>query len=115
LTQGRGGEAYFVLDDGGAVTFREFLPELASAAGFELEGLNVLGWLVRAIAFGAEKAYRLKLVRQAPPITRFNMNLFSRDCILVDAKARREMGYAPPVSREAGLNALAASTPAVTL
>lgn len=114
LTQGRGGEAYFVHDDGGAVAFRDFLPKLASAAGFELKGPDVPGWLLRALAFGAEKAYRLKLLYQAPPISRFNVNVFSRDCILIDAKARREMGYAPPVSREAGLNALAASIQSVT-
>ncbi|MEI9977622.1 MAG: NAD-dependent epimerase/dehydratase family protein [Edaphobacter sp.] len=115
LTQGRGGEAYFVLDEGGAVSFRDFLPKLASASGFELKGHDVPGWLVRAIAFVAEKAYRFKLLRQTPPITRFSANVFSRDCVLVDAKARREMGYVPPISRESGLSALTTSLPTVSL
>lgn len=107
LTRGRGGEAYFVLDDGGPVTFRDFLPKMAAAAGFALKGREVPGWLVRAVAYGAEKGWRILPLPGAPPLTRFAVNVLSRECILNDAKARREMGYAPPFSREAGLTAMA--------
>ncbi|MDE3115871.1 MAG: NAD-dependent epimerase/dehydratase family protein [Pseudomonadota bacterium] len=109
LTKGRGGEAYFVLDDGGPVSFRDFLPRMADAAGFELKGREVSGWLARSIAFLAEKAWRTLPLSGAPPLTRFGANILSRECILVDAKARVEMGYAPPFTREQGLAALAAS------
>lgn len=109
LSAGRGGEAYFVLDDGGPVTFRDFLPKMAEAAGFRLEGREVPGWLVRTMAFVAEKAWRTLPIPGQPPITRFGANILSRDCILLDAKARAEMGYQPPYSREEGLQALAAS------
>lgn len=110
LTEGRSGEAYFVLDDGGPVTFRDFLPRMAEAAGFKLEGRDVPGWLVRTMAFLSEKAWRTLPLSGQPPITRFGANILSRDCILVDAKARTEMGYHPPFSREEGLRALAASS-----
>ena len=109
LTRGRSGEAYFVLDGGGPVTFRAFLPKLAEAAGFELKGREVPGWLARGMAFVAEKAWRMLPLSGAPPLTRFGANILSRDCILVDNKARAELGYAPPFTREQGLAALASS------
>lgn len=109
LTQGKSGEAYFVLDDGGPVMFRDFLPKMTEAAGFKLEGREVPGWLVRMMAFVAEKAWRTLPLSGQPPITRFGANILSRDCILIDAKARLEMGYRPPFTREQGLAALAAA------
>ncbi|WP_158792262.1 NAD(P)-dependent oxidoreductase [Granulicella sp. L60] len=109
LTRGRGGEAYFVLDDGGPVTLREFLPQLTATAGFELKGREIPGWLARSIAFTTEKAWRVLHLSGQPPVPRFNVNVVSRDCILSDAKARQEMGYSPPFSREAGLEALRAA------
>ena len=109
LTVGRGGEAYFVLDGGGPVTFRDFLPRMAEAAGFKLEGRAMPGWLVRAMAFAAEKLWRVLWLPGAPPITRFGAAILSRDCTLSGSKARREMGYAPPFTREQGLAALAAA------
>ena len=110
LSNGRSGEAYFVLDDGGPVAFRDFLPKLAEAAGFELKGREVPGWLARSIAFLSEKVWRTLPLSGAPPLTRFGANILSRECILVDAKARAEMGYAPPFTREQGLAALVASS-----
>jgi nucleoside-diphosphate-sugar epimerase len=109
LTNGRSGEAYFVLDGGGPVTFRAFLPKLAEAAGFALKGGEAPGWLIRATAFLAEKTWRTLPLSGAPPLTRFGANILSRECILSDAKARSEMHYVPPFTREQGLEALAAA------
>ena len=108
LTKGNSGEAYFVLDDGGPVSFREFLPRLAEAAGFQLVGRDVPGWVVRCIAFLSEKAWRALPLSGAPPLTRFGANILSRECILEDTKARTQMGYLPPFTRSEGLTALAA-------
>jgi nucleoside-diphosphate-sugar epimerase len=109
LTQGRSGEAYFVLDDGGPVAFRDFLPKMAEAAGFVLKGNEMPGSLIRAIAFFAEKAWRILPLSGAPPIARFGANILSRECSLSDAKARNDMNYRPPFTREQGLLALAAA------
>ena len=109
LSEGRSGEAYFVLDDGGAIPFREMLSRLAMAAGFELNGPDVPGGLVRSLAYVLEKTWRLLGRANAPPITRFAANLLSRDCILIDEKARSELGYAPAMTREMGLAGLANS------
>lgn len=107
LIKGRGGEAYFVLD-GQPVIFREFLTRLAKAAGITLPDREVPAWLVRAMAYASEKAWRVLPLPGRPPITRFAASIMSRDCMLIDAKARQEMGYAPPFTMEAGLAAVAA-------
>lgn len=108
LTNGKGGEAYFVLD-GDPVVFREFMTRMMKVAGIEPPAREVPGWLVRSIAYVGENIYRALGVKSAPPLTRFTANIMSRDCILVDAKARREMGYAPRISMDEGMTRLAAS------
>lgn len=105
LTKGRSGEAYFVLD-GAPVVFREMLTRMAAAAGFTLPDREIPGWLVRAIAYLGETAWRLLPLPGRPPLVRFTANIMSRDCILNDAKARREMGYQPPFTIEQGLEQL---------
>lgn len=107
LEKGRGGEAYFVLD-GPPVVLRDFLTRMAQAAGFTLPDREVPGWIVRAIAYWSEKAWRTLPLKGRPPLTRFAAGIMSRDCILVDEKAHREMGYAPPFTVEQGLAAVAA-------
>ncbi len=110
LAKGNSGEAYFVLDDGGPVSFREFLPKLAEAAGFQLTGREVSAWMVRSMAFLAEKAWRALALSGAPPLTRFGANILSHECILVDAKARMHMGYDPPFTRSQGFSVLTAAS-----
>ncbi len=110
LTKGEGGQAYFVLDDGGPVVFREFMTKMLAAAGIDPGNRSVPGWLVRAIAYVGETAYRALNLKSKPPLTRFTANIMSRDCILTDAKARKEMAYAPPFTVEQGLAALKQST-----
>jgi nucleoside-diphosphate-sugar epimerase len=108
LTKGKGGEAYFVLD-GKPVVFREFMTRMLQAAGIVPPDRAVPGWVVRTIAYVGETAYRVLNIKAAPPLTRFTANIMSRDCILLDAKARKDMGYVPKVTMEEGLQALAAS------
>ena len=108
LTKGQSGEAYFVLD-GPPVVFRDLLTRMAAAAGFTLPDRNVPAWLIRAIAYVSEKAWRILPLSGRPPLTRFTAGIMSCDCILVDAKARRDMGYQPPFSMDQGMEALGAS------
>ena len=109
LTKGQGGDAYFVLD-GPPVVFRDFMTRMLKAGGVTPGDRAVPGWLVRTIAYVGEKTWRGLNLKGKPPLTRFTANIMSRDCILLDAKARRDMGYAPPATIEQGLQALAAST-----
>jgi nucleoside-diphosphate-sugar epimerase len=108
LTKVQGGEAYFVLD-GPPVVFREFMTKMLKAGGVTPGDRAIPGWLVRTIAYAGETTWRALNLKSKPPLTRFTANIMSRDCILNDARARREMGYAPPISVDDGLKALAAS------
>jgi len=105
LTKGVGGNAYFVLD-GPPVVFREFMTKMLNAAGVTPGDRAVPGWVVRTIAYLGETSYRALGIKSKPPLTRFTANIMSRDCILVDDKARKEMGYAPAVTIDQGLAAL---------
>ncbi len=108
LTKGEGGQAYFILD-GEPVVFREFMTKMMQAAGITPGNRAVPGWVVRSIAYLGETTWRALNLKSKPPLTRFTANIMSRDCILNDAKARREMGYAPVVTMAEGLKTLAAS------
>lgn len=106
LTEGMPGEAYFVLDDG-ASTMREMITGMAAARGITLPDDNVPGWLAAAIGRACEALWRGLPLRGAPPLTRHAAMVMARTCVLDDAKARRELGYRPVISRAAGLQALA--------
>jgi len=109
LTRGRGGEAYFVLD-GEPVVFREFASQMLKAAGVQPPLRDMPGWLVRSIAWTTETLWRVLGITSKPPLTRFTANIMSRDCTLVDAKARADLDYRPVITREEGLKALARAT-----
>lgn len=106
LEQGRGGEAYFVTD-GEVTDFRTFLPKMMAAYGVALPDRSLPGWVARPAAAVVEGAWRALGLRARPPLTRHAVDLMCCDCVLVDDKARRELGYAPVFSVERGLEALA--------
>jgi nucleoside-diphosphate-sugar epimerase len=107
LTKGRGGEAYFVLDDG-VRPMREMITRMAEAKHLTLANRSVPGWFADFLGSACEFVWGAFPLKGDPPITRFSAMILSRDCILSDAKIRREMGYAPVVSVEDGMAALAA-------
>lgn len=101
LEHGRGGEAYFVLDDGD-VTFRSFVTAYAATAGVDLGSAGTLpGWVARGLA--ATLAPVFGALGRKPPLTPFAAAMASREITLVGTKAARELGYAPVVARDAGL------------
>lgn len=109
LTEGRGGEAYFILDDG-EVSMREIISGMAASAGLSLPDKSAPSAVLRAVAGVAETAWRTFNLKGAPPITRHGVMVMRCDCILDGRKAREELGYAPVVSREAGLAAMATAS-----
>lgn len=109
LTKGRGGEAYFVLDDG-PVVFRDFVSRMLAAVGVEAPTRTAPSGLLRAVAFVSEKLYRaFPFLPGKPPVTRFVANIMAVDCVLIDKKIRAEMGYAPVATIDQGLAALKSS------
>jgi nucleoside-diphosphate-sugar epimerase len=57
---------------------------------------------------GISSTWRAFNLKGEPPVTRFGAMIMSRDSVLIDAKARRNLGYAPVISVEEGLRQLGA-------
>jgi nucleoside-diphosphate-sugar epimerase len=108
LTKGRGGEAYFILDDG-VRSMKEIISAIAETQGISLPDKSVPTWAADMIGGVAEGVWRTFGLKGEPPLTRFGAMIMSRDAVLSDAKARRELGYAPVISVEDGLRALRAA------
>ncbi|MGH6951911.1 MAG: NAD-dependent epimerase/dehydratase family protein [Vitreimonas sp.] len=106
LTEGRSGEAYFVLDDG-VRSMHEMITGIAAARGLMLPERSVPGWFADALGATCAFAWGALPLAGAPPITPFSAMILSRDSILNDDKARAELGYRPVLSVEEGLKALA--------
>lgn len=105
LEQGRGGEAYFVTD-GEVSDFRSFLPRMMAAHGVTLPDRTLPGWVARPAATLVEGLWRALRLQSKPPLTRHAVDLMCCDAVLDDSKARRELGYAPVVSVDRGLEEL---------
>jgi hypothetical protein len=105
LSQGRGGEAYFVVDDG-VRPMRDMIVGIAASRGIALGEKSVPGWVADAIGAYCEALWTLLPLKGAPPLTRFSAMIMSRDAVLKDDKARAELGYRPLISVEDGLRAL---------
>jgi nucleoside-diphosphate-sugar epimerase len=108
LTSGRGGEAYFVLDDGDR-TMREIISGMAATRGVTLPNASVPSWLADTIGAVSEGAWRMFGLKGEPPLTRFSAMIMSRDAVLRDDKARAELGYRPVIGVEAGLAQMSAA------
>jgi len=109
LERGRPGQVYF-LTDGEPVPFRSFVTRLIQTQGVTPGERNAPLWLADALAVICEAAWRGLPLKGEPPLTRTALNLFFRQVTVSDAKARRELGYAPVVSVEQGLQELQAAS-----
>jgi len=99
--RGRAGEIYF-LTDGPPVEFRAFLTELVGTYGVAIGDRSVPRWLAQITA-------ALTGWMKAPPVTRTAIALIGQEVTVVDAKARRELGYTSHVSRAQGVAEMRAS------
>lgn len=99
---GRPGEAYF-LTDGDPLPLREFVTKLLATQGITPPDRSIPGPLARSVAWSAEAIWRLLPLRGAPPLTRLAIWNVAMEMTVNDAKARRELGYAPVVTVEQGL------------
>ena len=106
LTNGRGGEAYFILDDG-VRPMRDMIAGMAASRGVVLADKSVPGWFADALGATCEGLWSTLPLKGEPPLTRFSAMIMSRDSVLKDDKARAELGYAPVVSVEDGMSQLA--------
>jgi nucleoside-diphosphate-sugar epimerase len=104
---GRPGEAYF-LTDGDPVDFRDFWTRMLATQGVPAPTGTLPRPVAMATAAAAEFAWWALRRRGQPPLDRMTVALLSDECTVRDAKARRELGYDPPVTIEAGLAEMSA-------
>ena len=93
--RGSPGEIYF-LTDGEPVELRGFLTEMLATQGVAAGNREVPRWVARLVAW-------LTGWMRKPPVTKTAIALVGNEVTVDDAKARRELGYAGKVTREAGL------------
>ncbi len=113
LDHGRGGEAYFVVDEG-TRTIRSFLSALAGTQGVALPERSMPSALVRPLSALVEGAWRLVGAKRSPPMTRFAIAMMSSSITIDDRRARDELGYRPEISVEDGLAAMRVARDGVT-
>jgi nucleoside-diphosphate-sugar epimerase len=111
--RGKPGGVYFVTD-GAPVVFREFVSEMIRTQGVEPSTRSVPLPVARAVAAGAEGAWRLLGRKDNPPLTRFAVWASGLECTINDSRAREELGYREVKTREQGLDELRAARPATT-
>jgi nucleoside-diphosphate-sugar epimerase len=109
---GRSGEAYFVTD-GAPLTFREYIGGLLAAVGRSAEkARSVPVPVAQALAVLMEGWWRMTGMGGEPPLTRTAVVLIGGQVTVKDDKARKELRYAPVVTREQGLAELRADAAA---
>jgi nucleoside-diphosphate-sugar epimerase len=106
--RGQSGEAYFVTD-GEPLVFKDFVTRLLATQGVEIPDKSLPAGLASAIAVAGEAAWRVLPLPGQPPVSRLALWLSSQECTIDISKARSELGYAPVVTVEEGLAALAAA------
>lgn len=107
LTRGRGGEAYFIVDDE-RTTYRELFTAIGARVGLTFPDRSIPGWLARPAATLVEGTWRTLGLRGPPPLTAFAVHMLANEVTLQGEKARADLLYRPVVSREAGLASLTA-------
>ena len=105
LTKGRGGEAYFVTDDE-PTTVREFLTALLDTQGIKMPKMSIPSFAARMLGITIETVWRFLRLKSEPPLTHFAAAMASSDCTININKARAELGYAPIITIEQGLEKL---------
>jgi nucleoside-diphosphate-sugar epimerase len=105
------GETYFVTD-GEVHSQRDLWTRLLATQGVSVDRVRSMPHgLAAGIAWALEGAWKLLPLKGAPPLTRTAVKLIGETVTLSDAKIRRELGYRPQVTFEAGLAELAATAP----
>lgn len=90
----------FIITDGLEINWREFTSALVERLGLPLPKRSVPRELVFGVAWSMEAVYKLLGKRDAPLLTRYRINNAGQDYHFSIEKARRLLGYQPPVDFE---------------
>ncbi len=102
LTEGEGGQAYFVLDDGDH-SLRQIIEGMAASKNLQLGDRNLPLWLASTLGALCEGAWRLFKLTGEPPLNNYTVMVMSRNCTLDDRKARAELNYRPVITWDEGM------------
>jgi len=107
LERGRAGEVYFI-SDGEPVEFRAFISKLLATQGVEAPTRAVPRWIVALVVRIGDALGRMTGGAVHGPMSWQEYSVLGVEVTLNIGKARRELGYAPVISREQGLAELSA-------
>lgn len=102
LNKGKGGEAYFILDDG-TISLQEMISSMANSKGLTLADKSIPKGLADFVGRSCESIWRLLNLKSEPPLTAHAAMVMSRHCVLNGEKAARDLHYQPVITREQGL------------
>ncbi len=105
LTKGVGANAYYVTDDE-VVTIREFLTQLIATRNVEVSEKSAPGWLISILAKITEFFWKVLRLKSEPPLSVFAIDIMKANCTINITKSRKELGYAPVISVQQGLEEL---------
>lgn len=99
--RGKAGEAYFLTDGPPIELLREFLTAQFRSAGVrQLPTRSVPHAIAYAFAATVDFLWALFSLQRKPPVNRLAVVLMGAEVTVDDSKARRELGYAPVITRE---------------
>jgi len=107
LQRGAGGQAYYVFDDG-VISIRDFIASLLEANRLPAPTKSTsrrMAWILGSLM---ERSWAILRRPGEPPVSRLMAALNGGPFIVSDAKARRELGYSPVITRDEALVRLAA-------
>jgi len=108
VDHGRGGQAYFVTDDD-VTSMRRFLTDVVEAKGQPAKARVVPYWFGVVLARMMGLVFALFRPGKQPPLTLETVRLIGKRLELSNELAKRELGYAPKVSREVGVSRIRAA------
>jgi nucleoside-diphosphate-sugar epimerase len=109
IARGRAGQVYFLGDDE-PVRFRDFATALLATQGVQAPDKSVPRALLRIIAGAGDFLHKISGGKVSAPLT---LQAYATSAVPITLnidKARSELGYAPVMTREAGLAEMAAAS-----
>jgi nucleoside-diphosphate-sugar epimerase/uncharacterized protein (DUF2147 family) len=108
VDHGGGGKAYFVTDDE-VTSMRRFFTDVVEATGQPAKARAVPYWFATVLARMMGLVFAVFRPGKQPPLTLENARLIGQRLELSNELAKRELGYAPLVSREIGVSRMRAA------
>ncbi len=105
LSNGRGGEAYFIANNE-VVLMKEFLTNYLRTQGIEVSVQSIPTGIARFAARLTEVFWKFLRLKNKPPLIRFTIDIMSANCTVKTDKAKKELGYQPILSTEDGLKTM---------